>query len=109
MADSGSRKARAISAVAKPPKARKVRATRASTLRAGWQQVKMRRSWSSGKKEISSGGAEAGAAVSAWRKRVLPRRIESISLRCAAVVIQAAGLAGIPRSGHVARAEVKAS
>src|SRR5215207_4357366 len=44
---SGTRKARAISAVVSPARVRKVRATRALSGNAGWQQVKIRRSRSS--------------------------------------------------------------
>ena len=44
---SATRKDRAISAVVGPHTTRKERATRASMVSAGWQQVKMSRSWSS--------------------------------------------------------------
>src|SRR5439155_5639088 len=44
----GTRNARAISSVSRPPRVRRVRATCASSASAGWQQVKMSRRRSSG-------------------------------------------------------------
>ena len=49
---SGTRKARAISSVRSPPSARKVSATCASSPSAGWQQVKISSSRSSGKRPL---------------------------------------------------------
>ena len=48
MVGAGTRKARAISSVERPPSVRSVRATCASSASAGWQHVKIRRSRSSG-------------------------------------------------------------
>src|SRR6266487_2470790 len=53
---SGTRKARAISVVLRPPSSRSVSATWAPGARAGWQQVKIRRSRSS-LTAISLGGS----------------------------------------------------
>ena len=65
---SGTRNARAISAVVRPHTSRSVSATCASRARAGWQQVNTRRSRSSGdhvvlaaRRQAGHGGASAGA------------------------------------------------
>ena len=61
MAGSATRNARAISAVLSPPSVRRVSATRAAGSSAGWQQVKISRSRSSG---IVLSGAGAGCSCS---------------------------------------------
>src|SRR5213593_1397272 len=65
----GTRNARAISSVSRPPSVRRVSATWASSASAGWQQVKMRRRRSSG---ISCGSY--GSAI-AWPK---PAAVDSL-------------------------------
>ncbi len=60
---SGTRKARAISAVASPPRSRSVSATCAARPSAGWQQVKMSRSRSSGTGPSSSGSSPAWSSA----------------------------------------------
>src|SRR5512132_1932691 len=110
------RKARAISGVARPPRVRSVSATRASGARAGWQQVKISRRRSSGITGASSGlsSSAAGGGPSARSSSCfsLPRRSRrrrSIALFRAVVVIQAPGLSGMPRSGHTFIATTNAS
>ena len=74
MVASGTRKARAISAVSRPPSRRRVSATWAAGASAGWQQVKIRRrrssrtgptSWGSSSRGVDEGGL--GVAVVAGR------------------------------------------
>src|SRR5215469_14757785 len=85
---------------------------------AGWQQVKISRKRSSGKSmkassSMSLGGMPANS-VSYVSESILSRRVRSlrtasISLRCAAVTIQAAGLSGTPLTGQEASAEANDS
>ena len=56
----GTRKARAISSVSRPPSVRSVSATWASSASAGWQQVKISRRRSSG---MSPGSNSGGSTV----------------------------------------------
>src|SRR5262245_5670870 len=116
MVGSLTRNARAISGVPSPPRVRSVSATRASMARAGWQQVKIRRRRSSvitGASSGTSGSMEtAGSSVLSSSSFSLPRRSgrsRSIALLRAAVVIQAPGLSGIPRSGQTCIAAMNAS
>src|SRR5438132_826480 len=88
MVGSGTRKARAISAVVSPPRSRSVSATWATRASAGWQQVKIRRSLSSCTAPSSSfatGSSPASSrAALAWphldrgggRQRQLPAPLE---------------------------------
>ncbi len=69
MVGSGTRNARAISAVVRPARVLSVRATRASNRKAGWQQVKIRRNLSS--RTLLSSLAPAGGLVRAWEHRRL--------------------------------------
>src|SRR6266545_1646062 len=116
MVGSETRKARAISGVASPPRVRRVRATRASGARAGWQQVKisLRRSSaikgasSSSSSSVAAGGSSASSSCSFSAPR-RSRRSRSIALLRAVVVIQAPGLSGMPRSGHTCMATTNAS
>ena len=113
MADSVVRNARAISDVCRPPSVRSVSATRASGASAGWQQVKISRSRSSGM-ELSSISSSSPRGTSASSSRTLSsslraRRIRSIALFRAVVVIHAPGLRGSPRSGQTSSATRNAS
>ena len=74
----GTRKARAISAVASPPSVRSVSATRASGASAGWQQVKISRSRSSGigassRRRPRRVGARSASSSAQLRVRASPR------------------------------------
>ncbi len=110
---SGTRNARAISGVVSPPSVRRVRATDASGASAGWQQVKISRSWSSGIGAISSSAAAwsaralraasnaaSRASTSVFAVSVRARRSRSIARFRAVVVIQAPGLPGTPSAGQ---------
>ena len=68
------RNASAISSVVRPPRARKVRATRASVASAGWQQVKMSSSRSSG---IVVSSIRSSTASGTSSNRVLAARVRS--------------------------------
>ena len=111
------RKARAISAVLRPPRLRRVSATRASIASAGWQQVKISRRRSSAISPSPSPGTASGSACSASSRssaaslsRSTPsRRRRSIARLRATWVIQAPGLAGTPSRGQRSRATTKAS
>src|SRR5215472_183627 len=104
-ARSWARKAWAIWDVVRPATARSVRATCASRASAGWQQVKIRRSRSSGS---SAGASDAATSCSFSASRVL-RRTWSSALRRAVSASQAPGLAGTPVSGQCSRASTIAS
>ena len=107
MVGSATRNACAISTVVSPHTSRKVSATWASLASAGWQQVKMSRSLSSGITSSSSarpapGGADAATGGSgsmssgSFARSTRSRRFASIARRRAAVVSQAPGLRGTP-------------
>ena len=119
---SGTRKARAISGVVRPPSVRRVSATADSGASAGWQQVKISRSWSSGIGCISSSAAMSSAAAarsasnalsramtSALSAKRRARRTRSIARLRAVVVIHAPGLSGIPSTGQCSSATRYAS
>ena len=119
---SGTRNARAISGVVRPPSVRSVSATAASGASAGWQHVKISRSWSSGIGSITSSTAartascRACASKAASRARVgafcanrCRRLIRSMARLRAVVVIHAPGLSGIPSIGHRSSAVTYAS
>src|SRR5438270_3387456 len=112
MVGSGTRKARAISPVSRPPSSRRVRATWALIASEGWQHVKIRRSRSS-RTATSSGGSSSPAWMrwaSAWRSsREASRRMRSIARLRAVVMIQPAGLGGTPVDGQRCTATAKAS
>ena len=112
---SGTRNARAISAVASPPSRRSVSATRASVARIGWQAVNMRRRRSS---PTSSSGSSTGAGArvsvsrpicSCLRSAMVRRRSRSIARRLAVAISQAPGLSGTPASGQRSSAATSAS
>jgi hypothetical protein len=78
------RKARAISPVVRPPSVRSVSATCASTDSAGWQQVKMSSSRSSGNLVASM---VSSAACGTCSRRVLAARVRSRKT-CSSVVTE---------------------
>src|SRR6266540_2744985 len=115
---SGTKKARAISTVLKPPSVRNVSATCASRFSAGWQQVKINRRRSSSSDvslpsfsivnaPSSNVARSPSSAYFSTPRRA--RRRRSIALARAAVVSQAAGLSGTPVSGQRSSACTKAS
>ena len=118
---SGTTNARAISVVSSPPSSRRVSATWAVGASAGWQQVKISRSRSSGTGLTSSTVTCAGSAwvasppgytSSAWLcrcSRDASRRSQSTARFRPVVMIQPAGLGGRPVSGHFCTATAKAS
>src|SRR6266702_6783858 len=111
MVGSGTRNACAISAVLSPPSSRSVSATWAPCARAGWQQVKISRSLSS-LTAAASAGSSCACSNWAWAclsSRDASRRSRSIARFLAVVMIQPAGLGGIPADGHRAVATVNAS
>src|SRR5579875_2957963 len=89
------KKARAISGTVSPATSRRVRAKRASVPSAGWQQVKISRSWSSSTAGVGcgSGWCMRASACLAWRCD--SRRSRSMALRDAVVISQPPGLGGI--------------
>src|SRR5713226_3453026 len=117
MVETGTRKARAISSVVRPPRTRSVSATRASLERTGWQAMKMRpRRSSPTSSSIAVSRSKTSRAISTsrpisscLRSSVLRRRIKSIA-RCFAVPIsQAPGRSGTPSAGHCSSAATRAS
>src|SRR5215207_687878 len=112
MVASGTMKAWAISGVDSPPRVRRVRATRASGDRAGWQQVKISRSRSSAMVCISvSWPRAASSRARVARRSASPRsrRSRSMALLRAVVMIQAPGRSGTPAVGQRWTATRKAS
>src|SRR6266852_4357974 len=113
MAGSPIRKARATSSVLRPPSSRRVSATWASRARAGWQQVKISRSRSSGTGPTSCAPGLCGCSSTAnsWsssRPRA-SRRSRSIAHRRAVVVIQPPGFGGRSSRGQRRSASANAS
>ncbi len=108
---SGCRNARAISAVRSPQTSRRVSATCDSGDRAGWQHVKIIRSWSSatGGTVTSSVGTASTTASVSLACLVDSRRSRSSARLRATVVIHAPGLRGTPRSGQLRSASANAS
>ena len=98
MVASGTRNARAISAVVRPPTARSVSAVADAAVSVGWQHRKSSTSVSS-VPGTSSGGVSAAIALSRSR-RAWSLRIWSISRREATVISQPRGLSGTPSAGH---------
>ena len=112
MVASGTRNARAISGVDRPPSSRSVSATRASGASAGWQQVKISRRRSSCTGPSSGGTSPAGCSSAAWAcrsSRTASRRWRSTARLPAVVMIQPAGLGGRPVRGQRSTATAKAS
>ena len=104
MVGSGTRKARAISGVERPPSSRSVKATWASGASAGWQQVNIEP-----ESIVLHGGflfglgRQLGGRALAWRScRRIPAEPVEARLR-AVVMIQPAGLGGRPSSRHRSR------
>ena len=109
MAGSETRKALATSPVVSPHTSRRVSATRASAASAGWQQVKISRSRSSGiwQAAVSSpspGLTAVSTSSSSLRARVSLRWMRFIARRRATNVSHAADLAGTPLAGQAASA-----
>ena len=103
---SGTRNARAISAVVSPASVRSVSATCASTDSAGWQHVKISRRRSSStplsseSARVASGRRRARRPPAAWRRPSLARRSRSSARLRAVVVSHAPGLRGTPSRGQ---------
>src|SRR6266571_8526232 len=115
MVASATRNARATWVVDRPPSSRRVSATCAWGESAGWQQVKMSRSRSSGTAPGSSDtpgswspGNSTATSPSNSRPRDSRRRRSRARWR-AVVVIQPPGLGGRPSAGHLRRATANAS
>src|SRR6266852_5931574 len=117
MAGTGTRKARAISSVVRPPRTRSVSATRASFAKTGWQAMKMspRRSsptsssTAGSKSKPSRARSKSRPISSCFRSSILRRRMRSIA-RCFAVPMsQAPGRSGTPSLGHCSSAATSAS
>jgi hypothetical protein len=108
---SGTRKARAISGVVRPPSVRSVSATCASVESAGWQHVKTSSSRSSGN-GVSSIGSSAASGTSSRRvfsTSVRSRRRRSMARLRAVVISHVAGLEGTPSRGQRSAAIANAS
>ena len=110
---SGTRNARAISSVVSPPSARSVSATWASSASAGWQQVKISSSRSSGNVVSSTSlvlrRLRHVEQVASSRASVRSRRMRSIARLRAVVTSQAPGFAGTPSRGQRSAATANAS
>src|SRR5688500_12986347 len=100
-----------MSATVSPPSSRRVRATRFSGARAGWQHVKISRSRSSRTGPVSSGGESSMSMVASayFESRLASRLSRSSALFAATVVSQAPGLGGSPSRGHRSTATSSAS
>src|SRR4029450_10095227 len=111
MVSDSTRKARAISSVLRPPSARSVRATCASSASAGWQHMKISSSRSSGNSGSSTScSSDSGSSSSfVFSARVRSRRIRSTARRRAVVVSQAPGLSGVPSRVQRSAATANAS
>src|SRR5512132_3502616 len=115
MVGSATRNARATWVVDRPPSSRRVSATCAWVESAGWQQVKMSRSRSSGTAPWSSamsGSWSPGQSAATSPRSSRPRdsrRSRSMARLRAVVVIQPPGLGGRPSAGHLSRATANAS
>ena len=109
---SGTRSARAISAVDRPHSVRRLSATRASSASAGWQHVKISRSWSSRTTESGSGDGSSpnrSMVVASFPDRFASRRRRSRARLRATTVSQARGSSGTPSRGHRSSAATAAS
>ena len=123
MVASGTRKARAISSVLRPPNRRSVSATRASVDRTGWQAVKISRNRSSpisSCRAASSASTKSGVtctcnASMSWPSSSCLRACSAFcrswsSARFFAVVMShVPGLSGTPRVGQCSSAATSAS
>ncbi len=113
---SGTRKARATSAVVRPPTARSVSAICEAGDSDGWQDMNRRMSVSSESVVASSAaGASHSSGSMRWttsfsrRWRPCSLRSRSVSRREATVISHARGLAGMPSLGHWVAAASSAS
>src|SRR4051794_20077706 len=109
---SGTRNARAISSVVRPPSVRSVSATCASVASAGWQQVKTSSSRSSlkvGSSSMSSSAVAGASSSCAFSASVRSRRMRSIALLRAVAISHARGFAGAPSRGQRSAAVANAS
>src|SRR6266496_194847 len=114
IAGSATRNALASSAVVSPSSVRRVSATRPSNGSAGWQQVKISRSRSSGTPESSPdsapgcGSGSSPTAIAATSRSLVAsvavRRSRFTARLRAVVVSQAPGRRGTPSRGHVSSA-----
>ena len=113
MVFSGTRNACAISAVVSPASVRSVSATCASRCSAGWQQVKISWSRSSGMASDSSNGSGIGCAIVATSRSFVAsfaaRRNRSSARLRAVSWSQAPGRGGTPSRRQRSRAWAKAS
>ena len=109
MVASLTRKARAISGVVSPPTIRRVRATRLSMPAPDGSSEDEAEPVVEHGDSSSAFTASRSRRAGSFRRSVVSRRSRSRTLRCAALVSQAPGLAGIPRSPHVSKAVTKAS
>jgi hypothetical protein len=114
--DSGTKNARAISAVVRPPTARSVSASCDAPDSAGWQQRKSSVSVSSSSGAVSSGpaawsasGGSRAAAVASRRSRARSARSWSVMRRDATAISQPLGLSGMPSPDHCVAAARSAS
>src|ERR1700691_2400180 len=121
MVGSGTKKARAMASTSRRASVRKAKATWASRLRAGWQQVKIKRSMSS-RSSLSVSIASITSSIWSFAPSVPhrnaavslsvlvdSRRRKSSALRRATTVSHARGLSGIPDPGHAPKAAIVAS
>ncbi len=106
---SGSRKARAISAVVRPPTARKVRAIALAGGSAGWQHRNSNISESSWAETDSAGSGSRRATTVSRLRRATSARTASAMRRCATWISQPRGLSGLPSTGHCVAAASSAS
>src|SRR5512133_329694 len=119
MVGSGTRKARAISSVVRPPSRRRVSATLASGESTGWQEMKTSRNRSSpmGSSRPASDSSTAAScsasssqpSSSCFRSASLIRRNRSPARRLAVAMSQAPGLSGTEEVGHCSSAATRAS
>ena len=106
---SGTSSALAISAVVRPPTARRVNATCETGVKDGWQQSRSSSSESSDAAPWSmSSGVEVNVASSRRRRAVSLRHI-SVRRRVATTVNQPRGFSGTPAAGHCVAAASNAS
>src|SRR5690242_4047462 len=110
----GTRNARAISSVERPPSVRSVSPTCASSASAGWQQVKISSSRSSGNVAASSivssdPSRSSRSSCSVFAASVRSRRIRSIARLRAVAISQPTGLAGVSPRGQRSAAIANAS
>ena len=117
IAGSLTRNERATSSTLSPPSSRRVKATWCSVRNAGWQQVKISRSWSSltgpsSPRSSVPGPCDVVATAPSCSRSPRPRadrRRSSIARFRAVVTIHPAGLGGMPSPRHRSLATTNAS